>query len=223
MQPGRATRVTLHDAFLADRTGKGIVVAVLDSGVHPSHPHVGPIEFAENLETPGGDTVDRLGHGTAVAAAIRDIAPGATLIVGKIFDRALATNAETLSKGIDWAVARGARIINLSLGTANRAHEELLRDAVLRARHEKGDVMVVSARESDGVEWLPGSLPYVTGVVADPKLERHEFIRSERGFTAAPWPRSIPGVPREKNLSGISFAVANTSGLLARLAEMPDT
>ena len=218
-------RITLDDPFLSKYTGKGIVVAVLDSGVHPSHPHVGAIEYAENIEAPGEDTIDRLGHGTAVAAAIRDIAPGATLIVGKIFDRTLVTNAETLARGIDWAVARGARLVNLSLGTANLAHESLLRDAVFRARHNlhNGGVMVVSARESDGVQWLPGSLPHVIGVLADPKLERYEFMHSERGFVAAPWPRSIPGVPRDRNLSGISFAVANTTGLLARLLERGDS
>lgn len=196
-------------------------MAVLDSGVHPSHPHVGAISESVCIEPPDGDTVDRLGHGTAVAAAIRDIAPGATLIVGKIFDRTLATNAETLAKGIDWAADRGARLINLSLGTANSAHEARLREAVERARHARG-AMVVSALESDGVQWLPGSLPHVIGVRADPKLERHEFVHTERGFLAAPWPRSIPGVPREKNLSGISFAVANTTGLLARLVERGD-
>lgn len=216
-----ARRVTLDHPSIADRTGKGVVVAILDSGVHPSHPHVGAIEYAENVESPGGDTIDRLGHGTAVAAAIRDIAPGTTLIVGKIFDKTLATNAETLARGIDWAVAHGARIVNLSLGTANRAHEEFLRESVERARHP-GGVLIVSALESDGVQWLPGSLPYVTGVLADPKLERHEFMRTERAFVAAPWPRSIPGVPRDKNLSGVSFAVANTTGLLARLTERGD-
>ena len=36
---------------------------------------------------------------------------------------------------------------------------------------------------------------------------------------AAPYPRPIPGVPRERNLSGISFAVANVTGMLARVLE----
>jgi subtilisin family serine protease len=190
---------------------------VIDSGVHASHPHVGAIGERVCIEPPDGDTVDRLGHGTAVAAAIRDLAPGATIIVGKIFDRALATNAEVLARGIAWATSRGARLINLSLGTANRAHEEALRESVAQAA--AAGALVVSARTANGVRWLPGSLPGVVSVVADGRLEREELVVDENGFTAAPYPRAIPGVPKERNLSGVSFAVANVSGFLARLLE----
>ena len=192
-------------------------MAVIDSGVHASHPHVGDISESICIEPPDGDTVDRLGHGTAVAAAIRDLAPGATLIVGKIFDRALATNADVLARGIAWATSRGARLINLSLGTANRAHEDALRESVVLAA--AAGAMVVSAREAGGIVWLPGSLPGVVSVVADARLERDEVVVDDRGFTAAPYPRSIPGVPKERNLSGVSFAVANVTGFLARLLE----
>jgi len=178
---------------------------------------VGDISESICIEPPDGDTVDRLGHGTAVAAAIRDLAPGATLIVGKIFDRALATNPHVLARGIAWATSRGARLINLSLGTANRAHEDALRESVVLAA--AAGAMVVSAREAGGIVWLPGSLPGVVSVVADARLERDEVVVDDRGFTAAPYPRSIPGVPKERNLSGVSFAVANVTGFLARLLE----
>lgn len=194
-------------------------MAVIDSGVHAAHPHVGAVAESVCIDPPDGegDTVDRLGHGTAVAAAIRDLAPGATLIVGKIFDRTLVTNADALARGIAWATDRGARVINLSLGTANHAHEETLRASVAGA--VKAGALVVSAREADGVVWLPGSLPDVVSVVADARLERDELIVHEGGLTAAPFPRPIPGVPKERNLSGVSFAVANASGFLARFLE----
>ena len=190
---------------------------MIDSGVHASHPHVGAVEESVCLEPPDGDTVDRLGHGTAVAAAIRDIAPGSTLVVGKIFDRSLSTNAAVLARGIDWAVERRARVINLSLGTANPAHAATLGESVARA--SAAGALVVSARESGGVVWLPGSIEGVASVVADSGLERDELEVDERGFVAAPYPRPIPGVPRDRNLSGVSFAVANVSGFLARLLE----
>ena len=190
---------------------------MIDSGVHASHPHVGAVEESVCLDPQDGDTVDRLGHGTAVAAAIRDIAPGTTLIVGKIFDRSLSTNAATLARGIDWAVERHARIINLSLGTANPAHSASLGESVARAA--AAGAIVVSARESAGVVWLPGSIEGVASVVADSSLERDELEIDEQGFSAAPYPRPIPDVPRERNLSGVSFAVANVSGFLARLLE----
>ena len=185
--------------------------------MHASHPHVGAVEESACLDPPDGDTVDRLGHGTAVAAAIRDIAPGTTLIVGKIFDRTLSTNAAVLARGIDWAVERKARIVNLSLGTANPAHADSLSESVRRAA--AADAIVVSAREWNGVVWLPGSIHGVASVVADSSLERDEIEVDERGFIAAPYPRPIPGVPKERNLSGVSFAVANVSAFLARLLE----
>ena len=210
-------RFHLADTPFAGLTGAGVRVAVIDSGVHPSHPHVGGVEESVYLDPPDGDTVDRLGHGTAVAAAIRDIAPGATLVVGKIFDRSLSTNAAVLARAIDWAVSAQARIINLSLGTTNAAHSVSLGESVARAA--AAGAIVVSARESAGVVWLPGSIDGVASVVADSSLERDELEIDEQGFIAAPYPRPIPGVPRERNLSGVSFAVANVSGFLARLLE----
>ena len=210
-------RLSLDDPPFKGRSGAGVLVAVIDSGVHASHPHVGAIAEAVCIDPPDGDGVDRLGHGTAVASAIRDLAPGATLIVGKIFDRTLTTNAEALARAIKRATERSARVINHSLGTANRAHEAALRASVERAT--AAGVLIVSAGESNGVEWLPGALPGVVSVTADARLERNELIVGDRGLSAAPYPRSIPGVPREKNLSGLSFAVANATGFVARLLE----
>jgi subtilisin family serine protease len=213
-------RFHLSDPPFAGRTGAGVIVAVIDSGVHASHPHVGAVEESACIDPPDGDVVDRLGHGTAVAAAIRDIAPGTTLIVGKIFDRSLSTNATSLARGIDWAVERHARVINLSLGTPNVAHETSLGATVARAA--AAGAIIVSAREAAGVVWLPGSIEGVASVVANSTLERDELEIDEQGFTAAPYPRPIPGVPRDRNLSGVSFAVANVSGFLARLLEGRD-
>jgi len=56
-------------------------------------------------------------------------------------------------------------------------------------------------------------------VTSDPQLEREEMIVGQSGITAAPYPRPIPGVPKERNLSGVSFAVANATGMLARMLE----
>ena len=211
------TRSRLSQPPFAGRTGAGIVIGVVDSGVHAGHPHVGEVRDGAWLGDGEGDSQDRLGHGTAVAAAIRDIAPGAGILVTKVFDRSLATSGDILARAISWAAVRGARIINLSLGTTNPRHEPLLRDAIQEAA-QRGAV-VVAARESQGVSWLPGTLDGVVPVLADPTLERDELRVRDGAVHAAPWPRPIPGVQRERNLSGVSFAVANTSGFIARLLE----
>jgi hypothetical protein len=88
--------------------------------------------------------------------------------------------------------------------------------------------MIVSPREYEGTEWLPGSLPDVLGVELDEECPRDAIrIATDRGdpgageivLLASGYPRPIPGVPPERNLNGISFAVANATGMVARIIE----
>ena len=207
------------------RTGRGVRVAVVDTGVHPEHPHVGPISGGVALDGAGGesgDLIDRLGHGTAVAAAIREKAPDAELIVVKVFDRRLVTTGAALVGGIRWAAARGVHLINLSLGTTNPDHRAALADAVEEA--ERHGAVVVSAAPQPGAHWLPGGLPGVIAVEVDwtcPRDQFHVTVNDAGAVVvrASGYPRPIPGVAVEQNLSGISFAVANASGFLARALE----
>jgi subtilisin family serine protease len=167
------------------------------------------------------DFVDRIGHGTAVAAAILEKAPRVDLVAVRVFDRTLATSADVLARGISWAASHGARLINLSLGTSNPARGGVLGAAVEEAT--AAGAIVVSATEADGVQWLPGSLPNAVGVTLDPAGDRHglvvavDDVRGTVRCSASGYPRPIEGVPVERNLSGISFAVANVTGFLARL------
>ena len=113
--PGRCPRTCSPGAWprgtlvrWEDRTGRGVRVAVIDSGIHAGHPHIGGhrrgrIRLDEEL---GADISDRIGHGTAVAAAIHEKAPHAKLYAVKVFDRTLSTTAERLVHAIYWAAAR---------------------------------------------------------------------------------------------------------------------
>ena len=198
------------------------MVAVVDSGVRAPHPHVPAVNGGVDLSGTDErlDYTDQLGHGTAVAAAIIEKAPEADLLAVKVFDRSLATTAETLARAIVWSADHGARLINLSLGTTNALRAALLREAVAHACGR--GALVVSAREMDAQRWLPGSLSDVAGVQVDWECERDALVLDADTpgvFHASGYPRPIPGVPRERNLSGISFAVANTTGFLARLLQ----
>jgi len=222
-----ARRFTLDDPPFAGLTGKGVRVAVIDSGVHPANPHIGGAQVSGvRIGADGeidGDFVDRIGHGTAVAAAILEKAPGIDLVAVRVFDRTLATSADVLANAITWAASHDARLINLSLGTSNPKRAEMLGAAV--AEGMAMGALVVSARESGGLALLPGSLPNVAGVTLDPSCDRHGLAVVPRdtppgaGFASSGYPRPIEGVPIERNLSGISFAVANVTGFLARLLE----
>jgi hypothetical protein len=165
------------------------------------------------------DVIDRLGHGTAAAAAIHEKAPDAEIFAVKVCDRELATTVSTLVLAIDWASAKAMRLINLSLGTPNEFRASELAPAVERAV-ARGSI-IVSAHEYDGRTWFPGAMSGVVGVVMDVEQPRDEVIAVTIGsrtvLRASPHPRPIPGVPPERNLHGISFAVANATGVLARL------
>ena len=206
--------------FLNEYTGRGVRIAVVDSGVHAGHPHVGGVEQGVGIRDDGlldVDFVDRLGHGTAVTAAIREKSPDAGIIAVKVFWRSLSTDVGSLVRGIDEGRVRGASVINLSLGTSNVAHRSLLQEAVERASAQH--VLIVGAIETD-IDWMPGSLDGVIPVKLDWHCPRHEYrIVTHHGRTAiaaSGYPREIPNVPPQRNLKGISFAVANASGFIAR-------
>jgi subtilisin family serine protease len=205
-------------------TGRGVRVAIVDSGVHASHPHVGSVAGGIAIDNEGrqhADFVDRLGHGTAVAAAIREKVPDAELFAVKVFDRALSTSMASLVDGIDWAARNGMHVVNLSLGTPRREHEAALTGAVERAA--RANLLVVAARNDAGQTWLPGSLAGVLPVEVDWALPRDRcrsaLVDGVTVFYASGFAREIPGVPPERNLHGISLAVANMTGLVARAIE----
>ncbi len=217
--------VTFAHPALAGRTGRGVRVAVIDSGVHAGHPHVGGLAGAVGLDDrgrPTDDVVDRLGHGTAVASAIHEKAPGAEIHVVKVFDRTLSTTIVALRKALAWSAENRMRLVNLSLGTPKEEHAPLLEESLAPAR--EAGCIVVSAREHEGIAWYPGSLPGAVGVELDWSLDRDALVlaRATHGGVvarASGYPRPIPGVPPERNLKGVSFAVANVTGLLARALE----
>ncbi len=195
-------------------------VAVIDSGIHADHPHVGGVAGGVGIG-PGGETadyLDTLGHGTAVAGAIREKAPDALLYAVKVFDRRLAASVETILRGIEWAIENRIDVINLSLGTHNPEHRQRFERVVQRAVAAR--VLIVSALRRGGRPLLPGSLNGVLAVGLDWDCPRDSYrteVQDGRTvYYASGYPRPVPGVPREQNLNGISFAVANMTGFVAR-------
>ncbi|MXX33767.1 MAG: S8 family serine peptidase, partial [Gemmatimonadetes bacterium] len=124
-----AARLCVDSPAVRDLRGQGVTVAVIDSGVNGGHPHVGAVAGGVRIELSGEvseDYVDRLGHGTAVFAAIQEKAPGAELYAVRVFTDRLKTSARALVAAIDWAAERRVRVVNLSLGTLREEHAAML-------------------------------------------------------------------------------------------------
>jgi subtilase family protein len=180
-------------------------VAIVDSGIHAGHLHVGRVAGGIGVTESGfnDDFVDRLGHGTAVAGAIREKAPDAELYAVKIFDRRLSAGIDAIVRALEWCLGHEIDLINLSLGTANEAHRE---------RFEQ--ILAPGALVVGVAGMLPGRLP--GAIAAAPEDCPRDMFRYRDGvFYASPYPRPIPGVPPERNLHGASFAVANMTGFAA--------
>ena len=117
-------------------TGKGVTVAIIDSGINQSDPRLAGLEiegWSINLSATShaelrSDFHDENGHGTDIAAAIVRVAPEVKLIGVRIMDAHLRTSADLMAAGIETAYRYGANVINLSLGTPNMGKALLLRD-----------------------------------------------------------------------------------------------
>ena len=196
---------------------------MIDSGVNTAHPHIcSPVKTVVVGEA-GDDASsleDTLGHGTAVTAAIQDKAPAAEYFAVKIFGPSLRTTTGRLIEAIEWAIANRMDVVNLSLGTTRIDAWDQFQILVDRA-WSVGSVLVC-ARDASLRALLPGAIPGVIGVDVDWDLPRNRYRIADGAscyFLASGYPRPLPGVPRARNLNGISFAVANMSGFVARACE----
>lgn len=184
-------------------TGKGVTIAIVDSGIDQSDPRLSGVDIEGWSITLGAtghamlasDCHDENGHGTEIAAAVHALAPGAKLLAVKIMGTRLRTSAELMAAGIETAAKNGARIINLSLGTPNMGKALLLRDCCANAV-EAGSV-VLAAAHPKGERAYPADLPETIGVAAHPDCPIDKFFY----FDPKRFPRKEWGVLSDKFLT----------------------
>ena len=146
------TKLHLADAHRL-ATGRQILVAVIDSGVDTAHPDLAGA-FAASFDVLGPHEVHF--HGTAMAGAIAahgrlmGVAPRVRLLAVRSLDAEGQGTSLSIADGIEWAVARGARVINMSFAGPQ---DPLLR-AHLAAVHARRIVMVAAAG-NDGPDSPP--------------------------------------------------------------------
>ncbi|MFE9748481.1 S8 family serine peptidase [Saccharothrix saharensis] len=152
-------------AWQAGHTGKGVEVAVLDTGIDQDHPDLAGHEVAERNFTDDPDNTDGVGHGTHVAATIassgakyKGVAPDADLLDGKV---CVLTGCQesAIVAGMQWAAEQGADVVNVSLGGGDTPELDPLEEAVNTLSARTGVLFVVAAGNNSRPETVssPGS------------------------------------------------------------------
>ncbi|WP_051723463.1 S8 family serine peptidase [Streptomyces albus] len=144
-------------AWEAGLEGEGVTIAVLDSGIDTTHPDLaGPKVAAAKNFSASPDTTDRYGHGTHVASiaagtgaasggAYRGVAPAARLLNAKVIGDDNSGRESDVIAGMEWAVDRGADVVNLSVGAGDAPGVGPMEEAVNRLSAGSGPLFVAAA------------------------------------------------------------------------------
>ncbi|MDQ1645765.1 MAG: hypothetical protein QOJ50_1949, partial [Cryptosporangiaceae bacterium] len=241
-------------AWQAGYTGTGSTVAVLDTGIDTTHPDLaGLVTEAKNFST-ADSVADFYGHGTHVASTIagsgaasqgrfKGVAPGAKLLNVKVLDDSGNGTDSQIIAGMEWAVAHGARVVNMSLGGQFAGDPgDALSQAVNRLSASSGALFVVAAGNSGPADDTIGSPATADAALAVGAVDgdNHLATFSSRGprlrDDAVKPEITAPGVDIAAAyanmgntdspylvLSGTSMAAPHVSGAAAILAQQhPD-
>ncbi|HEY3407088.1 MAG TPA: IPT/TIG domain-containing protein [Propionicimonas sp.] len=217
----------LDGRFTAQRTGAGVKVYVLDTGIDPRNPDIrGRVVKGKSFVNDGRGTADCNGHGTQVAGIIGGtvygVAKRVTLVPVRVLDCAGNGDAFSTARAVDWVVAQHKRgapaVANLSLsGAYSRAENEAVRRLIA-----DGVTVVTAAGNNDAnaCDYSPGSVTDAINVAASDESDM-QVPSSNYGSCVdlyAPGssiPSSSPSGKTAVYRSGTSMASPHAAGVAA--------
>ncbi len=211
-------------------TGRGVTVAVIDSGVDMTHPELAGrvsesvkariddkrVVFEPSLE---GDSA---GHGTACAAIIARIAPATRLCSIKVLGAGGLGDGHAFLAGLEWAIKQKHKVINLSLGTTKPQFFAPLHDLLDRA-YQAGCIVVAAANNLPQPSFPSVFSSSLISVIKSEETDplKFGFHHGEIIELTAPGVNVRTAWPGggHKNLTGNSFACPHIVGVIALLLE----
>jgi len=201
-------------------TSKNIVVAVLDSGVDGTHPELtGSVLPGWDAFDPKADgRVDPNGHGTHVAGiiaaarngiGIEGLAQGVSILPVRVLDETGYGEESDVARGVLWAVANGAQVINMSLG--GNLPNALLAASILEAQRQ--GIAVIVAAGNDGLSGSPISYPAADpgsyAVAATDAADRIAYFSTKNKYVAI----AAPGVMITSTWPGNSYQIQSGTSM----------
>lgn len=212
---------------LCTGTGKGVRLALLDTGVEESHPDLTHavaksyelIQRGRGYECVPAKGSDTIGHGSACASIIKHLAPEVELHSIKVFGANARLGADALAFAIRWCNDNDIDIINASLGTVDARSEKILSAASDKAFYH--GTIIVAAANNSGLTAYPANFSSVLAVNSQNFSNPLDFkylpglpveLESNGIYIKAPNPQG-----GHKLYTGTSFACPHISGIVARL------
>ncbi|WP_327748286.1 S8 family serine peptidase [Streptomyces europaeiscabiei] len=208
------------EVWRSGRDGKGVKVAVLDTGVDTGHPDLAGRIAESRTFVPDQAVQDGHGHGTHVASTIagsgaasdgrrKGVAPGAELLVGKVLNNAGKGQSSWIIAGMEWAANSGARIVSMSLGGTATGPSDVLSETVDELSASTGTLFVIASGNAG-----PGEQTVGTPGIADSALTVGAVDKSDRlaSFSGrGPRPGDFAVKP-EITAPGVGITAARAAG-----------
>jgi subtilisin family serine protease len=228
----------LRDA-LGGATGRGVCVAILDTGVDVTHPDLqgAILRSVEVLGQPqlrvqevpatglSARQLDPVGHGTACAGIIHELAPQAQLISVRVIGAGAAGTGEQFVRGLQWVLSQcepKPQVVNLSLGTMEERFAAPLRRLVDQAY--ANDIMLVAAANNMGVTSYPAQFASLIAVdnqgFPDPLMFQYVRGKPIEVVARGIYVRAPTTGGGHQLWTGTSFACPHISALVARLLSL---